>query len=99
MTYSEFKDELMEQIVRKSEWGLSSDNVRFYDDGFTASDNKEDQEFIRNTNIRYHKTESDALIGDFMTLDIGREGGTASQCRFELKSLYNDFNSRRRPWS
>ena len=60
MTYSEFKDELMEQIVRKSEWGLSSDNVRFYDDGFTASDNKEDQEFIRNTNIRYHKTESDA---------------------------------------
>ncbi len=92
MTYSEFKDELMEQIVRKSEWGLSSDNVRFYDDGFTASDNKEDQEFIRNTNIRYHKTESDALIGDFMTLDIGREGGTASQCRFELKSLYNDFN-------
>lgn len=91
MTYDEFKDELVEQVVRKSEWGLSPANVRFYDDGFTAADNEEEQEFIRNTNIRYHKTESEVLIGDFMTLDIGRQGGTASQCRFELKSLYNDF--------
>lgn len=94
MTYDEFKDELMEQIVRKSEWGLSSANVKFYDDGFTAADNKEEQEFIRNTNIRYHKTESEVLIGDFMTLDIGQKGSTASQCRFELKTLYNDFNAK-----
>lgn len=94
MTYDEFKDELMEQIVRKSEWGLSSANVRFYDDGFTAQGNAKEQEFIRNTNIRYHKTESEVLIGDFMTLNIGQGSGTASQCRFELKSLYNDFNAK-----
>lgn len=94
MTYDEFKDGLMEQIVRKSEWGLSSANVHFYDDGFTSIDNAAEQEFIRNTNIRYHKTESEVLIGDFMTLDIGQEGGTASQCRFDLKGLYNDFNTK-----
>lgn len=94
MTYDEFKDELMEQIVRKSEWGLSTANVHFYDDGFIAIDNTIEKEFIRNTNIRYHKTESEVLIGDFMTLDIGQEGGTTSQCRFELKGLYNDFNTK-----
>lgn len=92
MTYEEFKDELWEQIIKKSEWGLSEANVRFYNDGFSAPDDEKEQNFIRDTNIRYHKTESDVLIGDFMTINIkDQKADIKHQCRFDLQAVYGDF--------
>lgn len=92
MTYEEFKDELWEQATKKSEWGLSKDNVKFYNDGFSAPDDENEQKFIRDTNIRYHKTESDVLIGDFMVINIQKpEEDIKHQCRLDLNALYEDF--------
>ena len=92
MTYEEFKDELWEQVTKKSEWGLSEDNIKIYNNGFSAPDDENEQKFIRDTNIRYHKKESDILIGDFMVINInGPEEDVKHQCRLDLNALYEDF--------
>lgn len=92
MTYEEFKDSFKEQLVQKSEWGVFESNVRFYNKGFSSPDNKKEQEFIRDTNIRYYKTESDVLISDFMTITIkDSEEDVKHQCRFGLQALYENF--------
>ncbi len=95
MTYEEFKDILMEQLIKKSEWGISEDNVRFYNKGFSSPDNEKEQEFIRDTNIRYYKTESDVLISDFITVTIKDSGENIKhQCRFGLQELYEGFGDK-----
>lgn len=91
MTYEEFRDELLEQIVQKSEWGITAGNVRFYNEGYTAPDDPEDLDFIRSSNMRYHNTESDVLVGDYMLLDVGDKNKPHNQCRFELCKFYEYF--------
>lgn len=87
MTYEEFCSELVQKLEdKKNELGYSK--VKYYPDGFTSEDQKE-LATIRNTNIRYNKTESDVLSGDFVILYV--ETVSAHICRFTCRGLYQAY--------
>lgn len=87
MTYEEFCNILLQKLQEKKN-ELGYDRVRYYPDGFTSED-QEDLVTIRDTNMRYSKTESDVLAGDFVILYI--ESGSAHMCRFACKGLYHSY--------
>lgn len=91
MTEKEFTDAFMQGLLQKEEWHLTPESITYYEDGLTASpDDKETLEIIRNTNIRYHKTESDTLIGSFVVIRL-QEDGLQNMCRFETAYLYQSY--------
>lgn len=87
MEKEKFIQEFLEGLEHNEEWGLTADNIRLYRDGATADGDKEDLEFIRSTNIRYHKVESDTLIGDFVSIMKERNNKMKGMCRFEVALL------------
>lgn len=87
MTYDEFCSVLLQKLEDKKE-ELGYNKVKYYPDGFTSED-REELITIRDTNIRYNKTESDVLSGDFVILYV--ETGSAHICRFTCKGLYRSY--------
>lgn len=87
MTYEEFKEELMKKLEDKAN-ALGYSRVLFYRDGFT-SDDPQEIEMIRNTNIKYSKMESDVLAGDFIVLETKDVYSYA--CRFLCRDLYEEY--------
>ena len=64
---------------------LGYDKMVFLEDGATSSD-MEELSVIRETNIKYHKTESDVLIGDYIIL-YQYKGKREQVCRFDCGQL------------
>ncbi|MDO4325900.1 MAG: DUF5688 family protein [bacterium] len=88
-TLETWKEELRRQLVEKAEWNLKEENIRFYEDGFQAGDDREEQELIRSTNIRYYKIESDVLKGNYLVLFLQKqESQMKTVCRFSLDYLF-----------
>lgn len=87
MTYEEFRSELLQKLEEKTQ-DLGYDKVKYYPDGFT-SEEPEELATIRSTNIRYNKTESDTLTGDFVLLLLGN--AHSQVCRFSCRELYEAF--------
>ena len=85
-----FVEELKKHIPKNKEWNISEENYKFYPDGYNAESDIE-KEFIRNTNVKYNRVESDTLIGDFLNLTVTLEGRTDTYCRFSVKELYNEY--------
>lgn len=90
MEYLTFVEELKNHILENEEWNISEENYKFYPDGYTAESDIE-KEFIRNTNVKYNRVESDTLMGDFLNLTVSLEGRTDTYYRFSVKNLYNEF--------
>lgn len=87
MTYEEFCRTLLQKLEdKKNELGY--DRVKYYPDGFT-SEEREELMTIRDTNIRYNKTESDVMSGDFVILYV--ESVSAHICRFTCRGLYQSY--------
>ena len=63
MEYKVFVQELKKYITGNSDWKISEENYRLYEDGYTSTDNEE-LSFIRHTNIKYNHIESDVLVVD-----------------------------------
>lgn len=89
MTYNEFKEEFMDKLAEKAQSSDQIGEYKLYEDGAT-SENPTDSIFIRETNIKYNKTESDVLIGDFLNIIHTDD---CSQSRFDIKYLYDSFKS------
>lgn len=87
--YEEFRGTLLEKLKMSRE-KLGYSTMDYYEKGFTSEDAKE-LEIIRNTNIRYHKTECDTLLGDYILLYLSDEDRYACNCRFSCQYLYEDF--------
>ena len=68
---------------------LSYGKIAFFEDGSTSTDAKE-LSIIRETNIKYHKTESDVLIGDYIIL-YQYKGQREQMCRFDCGQLYRKY--------
>ena len=85
MEYKEFINELQKKLEEKKQ-ELSYGKIAFFEDGSTSTDAKE-LSIIRETNIKYHKTESDVLIGDYIIL-YQYEGQREQMCRFDCGQLY-----------
>ena len=90
MEYLTFVEELKKHILKNEKWNISEENYKFYPDGYNAESDIE-KEFIRNTNVKYKRVESDILIGDFINLTVTLEGRTDTYCRFSAKELYNEY--------
>ena len=75
MEYLTFVEELKKHILKNEKWNISEENYKFYPDGYNAESDIE-KEFIRNTNVKYNRVESDTLIGDFINLTVTLEGRT-----------------------
>ena len=73
MEYLTFVEELKKHILKNEKWNISEENYKFYPDGYNAESDIE-KEFIRNTNVKYNRVESDTLIGDFLNLTVTLEG-------------------------
>jgi len=89
MTYEKFCEELKQKLDNheySDTW-----THEFYDDGFTSSD-EDELLLIRRTNLKYHKTESDTLIGDFLIMRDVHDNYTGI-CRFEMEYLYDSFKT------
>lgn len=95
-TIEEFTEELISRLSQKEEWGLSGDCIRLYKDGFTADGDATALDFIHDTNIRYHKTEADVLIGDFIVITAKNKSKDKflNMCRFETAFLYERFQQK-----
>lgn len=90
MTYDEFKACFTEKLLTRSDWKINERKTKFYPNGYTSLD-QEELRFIRETNLRYHKTEADTLIGDYLTVsDIF---DTNAFCRFSFEYLYDLYQS------
>lgn len=88
MTYEEFTEEFKRELSgRADEFGIGQEDIEYYMDGYAPDeDNEMDLMLVRETNIKYHKIESDVLIGDFLVLHLGDE--FSQMARFEMKHLY-----------
>lgn len=87
MTYEEFRSDLLRKLEEKTN-DLGYKEVKYYPDGFTSED-PADLSTIRNTNVKYHRLESDILKGDFVLLMVGTEHHQI--CRFSVSDLYEAF--------
>ena len=92
MEYKVFVQELKKYITGNSDWNISDENYRLYEDGYTSTDNEE-LSFIRHTNIKYNHIESDVLVGDFIDLKIAINNGGYTSCRFSVKYLYDEYTA------
>lgn len=90
MTYEEFRSELLRKLEEKA-GDLGYEQVKYYPDGFTSED-PEELSTIRNTNVKYHKLESDVLSGDFIILLV--ESVHCQVCRFSVSDLYEAFGKK-----
>ena len=89
VNYEEFRGTLLEKLkVSREKLGYST--MDYYEKGFTSEDTKE-LEIIRNTNIRYHKTECDMLLGDYIILYLSDTDRYDCSCRFSCQYLYETF--------
>ena len=88
MAYKEFISELQKKFKEKKQ-ELGYNEMVFLEDGATSADAKE-LSIIRETNIKYHKTESDVLIGDYIILHQC-EGKREQICRFDCRQLYREY--------
>lgn len=92
MDFGSFAIELTDKLVNGKEFHFGEDNVRFYADGFVASEeDKQIYEDISNTNARYHNSKSKTLKGNFLiiTQPLGNEVST--MCRFSVDKLYKIY--------
>ena len=89
MAYKEFVSELQKKIEEKKQ-ELGYNKMVFIEDGATSTDEKE-LSIIRETNIKYHKTESDVLIGDYIIL-YQYEGQREQMCFLQLIPAENLWN-------
>ena len=92
MNYDDFFNKLKNWITGEQKY--KDWKIDFFNNGYTSND-EEELDFIRNTNLKYSRKESDILIGDFMRLKLPGEKRpeTESTCRFELKYLYDSYVS------
>lgn len=88
MEYKEFISELQKELEEKKP-ELGYNKISFLEDGSTSSDVKE-LSIIRETNIKYHKTESDVLIGDYIILYQYKDK-KEQMCRFDCGQLYREY--------
>ncbi len=88
MAYKEFVSELQKKLEEKKQ-ELGYNKMTFLGDGATSADAKE-LTIIRETNIKYHKTESDVLIGDYIILHQ-YDGKREQICRFDCEQLYQEY--------
>lgn len=89
-----FVEEFLKGLKQNKKWNLKEDKVIYYKDGFTPQeDDKDGLDMVRDTNIRYHKTESDTLIGSFVVILAGDDEDKEYQnvCRFEVSYLYETY--------
>lgn len=88
MAYKDFISELQKKLEENKQ-ELGYDKMVFLEDGATSSD-MEELSVIRETNIKYHKTESDVLIGDYIIL-YQYKGKREQVCRFDCGQLYRKY--------
>ena len=88
MEYKEFINELQKKLEEKKQ-ELSYGKIAFFEDGSTSTDAKE-LSIIRETNIKYQKTESDVLIGDYIIL-FQYKDKREQMCRFNCMQLYQEY--------
>ena len=87
-----FVEKFINGLKQNQEWNLKEKDITYYKDGFTPSDSDQNSLlFVRDTNIRYHKTESDTLIGSYVVILAGDDEEYRNVCRFEVKYLYETY--------
>ena len=91
MEYDAFLHELLEQLPKRDEFGLSEEDIAFYPDGFKGKEDG-DEYFVRDTNIMYHRTESNVLIGDCIQVFMPEDH--AERFRLSCKNLFEDFSKK-----
>ncbi len=94
MNYENFFEELEEYVFDIPEVSSTGAEVTFHLRGETAHpDDRETERFIRDTNMKYFRTECGELLGDFAELRIpcASADDRTSFIRFEIQALYDVF--------
>lgn len=91
MTYEAFKEEFMSRLAERAERSEQIGTYQLFEDGASSEELKE-KNFIRETNIKYNKIESDVLKGDF--LSILHKQCEESLARYEMKYLFQSYEAK-----
>lgn len=91
MSKETFVQTLLSGLAEKKEWGLSPGNAEYYKDGLSAENDPQLLDFIHDTNLHYHKSESDILMGSFLVIRKKCRNEIWSMCRFDADYLYREF--------
>ena len=89
--YKEFCNILKDKILGNPSWNISSQDYKFYPDGYTGGLDPHEQEFVYSTNIKYHGEAFDVLKGDFIALTLHMAGESECMCRFSLEYLFSEY--------
>lgn len=91
MIYEEFCLEFEKELLNKTEeFKIKPEFIKSYKEGYIPDkDDLSDLMFVRETNIKYHKQESDVLIGDYLVITDDDENPQVA--RFEMKYMYDSF--------
>ena len=89
MTYQEFCSSFLTRLTEKKDLGVKPGEIQFYPEGLSDGDEGYDERFVRETNLRYNQTESDVLIGDYVTVTKTKSEKLSQVSRFSLEELYD----------
>lgn len=90
MNYEDFINEFKQKVIENSEWNISEKEFHFYPKGYKGT-NEVEQEFIRETNMKYYLTDLDMLLGDFVVLQKCKSVNLISANRYCLKKMYEEY--------
>ena len=89
--YKVFCETLKSRILSNPLWNIRPEDYRFYPDGYCGGNDPKEQEFVLQTNMKYHGMVSDVLKGDFISIDLRMEGETICMCRFCMEYLFAEY--------
>lgn len=89
MTYQEFCSSFLTRLTEKKALGVKPGEIQFYPEGLSDGDEGYDEQFVRETNLRYNQTESGVLIGDYVTVTKTKSEKLSQVSRFSLEELYD----------
>lgn len=90
MLLSDFCLDLIEHI-EGGDYGVKP-VVKLFADGYQSTI-PDELEFIHSANIKYHRIESDSLIGTFLQLSWNRREGGSSRCRYDVAWLLERYEA------
>ena len=89
MTYQEFCSNFLTRLTEKKDLGVKPGEIQFYPEGLSDGDEGYDEQFVRETNLRYNQTESGVLLGDYVTVTKAKSEKLSQVSRFSLEELYD----------
>lgn len=87
MKYEEFCKEFKEGVLANKRWNIKEEHYKFYPKGF-ASDDEQENRWVRTTNEKYYQRNVEWLLGDFVVLKLKKSEDELVESRYRMRDVY-----------